>query len=298
MLKMFVVPAVVVLLVYYPFRSILNWMLYVLFALTYFTWLYNIAVWGEYSYYLKYIYLLILGISIALSFIAERRRQEHRRPKNVWLPRLFLALLAATQLIMTSYSLSLLQAPDKERGVRLKFPFKSTGVYYVLHGGGSESINYHYANVFQKHAVDIVKLNKFGATKGLFDLSPALHKFEIYNEAVYSPLRGKVIKVVNHLIDQPYKSPDEERLGNLIVIEHEDVYVYLFHLKPGSIIVNTGDVVEEGQELARVGNSGNSFEPHLHMHAVRKEQGTAISIPMYIEGRYLERNDIVRLTGP
>ncbi|GGI45686.1 hypothetical protein GCM10008018_13400 [Paenibacillus marchantiophytorum] len=180
----------------------------------------------------------------------------------------------------------------------MALPFKSTGTYYILHGGKNEAINYHYTDLFQKHAIDIVKLNKLGATKRLFGSSHPLNEFEIYNEIVYSPLRGKVVKVVDDLIDQPYKSPDKDHLGNLVVIERQGVYVYLMHLKPGSIVVRSGDTVEEGQELARVGNSGNSFEPHLHMHAVRKENGTAISIPMYVEGRYLKRNDVIGINGP
>lgn len=298
MIKMFVIPLLILLLVYYPFRSILNWLLYVIFSASYFTWLYITAAWGEYSCYLRNMYIIILGISIFLSCIFEVKREPTLLKKSMWLPRVLLIIISILQLIITSYFLNILKAPENEHGISLALPFKSSGTYYILHGGKNEAINYHYTELFQKQAIDIVKLNKLGATKRLFGSSPPLNEFEIYNEIVYSPLRGKVVKVVDDLIDQPYKSPDKDHLGNLVVIERQGVYVYLMHLKPGSIVVRSGDTVEQGQELARIGNSGNSFEPHLHMHAVRKENGTAISIPMYVEGRYLKRNDSIRIDGP
>ena len=37
----------------------------------------------------------------------------------------------------------------------------------------------------------------------------------------------------------------------------------------GSVLVASGDFVTTGQPLARVGNSGNSSEPHLHISAQR-----------------------------
>jgi hypothetical protein len=38
------------------------------------------------------------------------------------------------------------------------------------------------------------------------------------------------------------------------------------HLQPGSLRVKPGDRVTRGQVLARLGNSGNSTGPHLHLH--------------------------------
>jgi murein DD-endopeptidase MepM/ murein hydrolase activator NlpD len=37
-------------------------------------------------------------------------------------------------------------------------------------------------------------------------------------------------------------------------------------MQPGSIKVKKGDQVTAGQELGRVGNSGNTSWPHLHVH--------------------------------
>ena len=43
----------------------------------------------------------------------------------------------------------------------------------------------------------------------------------------------------------------------------------LAHLQRGSLRVRAGDDVEPGTLLAEVGHSGNSTEPHLHIHAQR-----------------------------
>ena len=45
-------------------------------------------------------------------------------------------------------------------------------------------------------------------------------------------------------------------------------YAFYAHMRPGSLRVKLGDQVTVGQLLGNVGNSGNSSEPHLHMHIV------------------------------
>ncbi len=57
-----------------------------------------------------------------------------------------------------------------------------------------------------------------------------------------------------------------ERLaGNYVVIDHGlGEWGFYAHLAEGSITVRTGDTVEAGQIVGRVGNTGNSEEPHLH----------------------------------
>jgi murein DD-endopeptidase MepM/ murein hydrolase activator NlpD len=50
----------------------------------------------------------------------------------------------------------------------------------------------------------------------------------------------------------------------LVVQLPDGRYASYAHLQPGSLRVKAGDTVREGQSLARIGNSGNSFAPHLH----------------------------------
>ena len=55
--------------------------------------------------------------------------------------------------------------------------------------------------------------------------------------------------------------------GNHIVLEIGDRrYAVLAHLKQGSAQVSKGERVQLGQQIATVGDSGNSLWPHLHFH--------------------------------
>jgi murein DD-endopeptidase MepM/ murein hydrolase activator NlpD len=76
----------------------------------------------------------------------------------------------------------------------------------------------------------------------------------------------------------------------------EKVQVLLAHMKQGSITVKAGETVHTGDPIGQVGNSGNTTEPHLHIHArvggdLRKiTSGTAI--PISYDGRFYVRNNL------
>ena len=48
------------------------------------------------------------------------------------------------------------------------------------------------------------------------------------------------------------------------------LFVLLAHLQEDGVTVTVGDEVEVGQSLAKVGNSGNTTQPHLHIQAMTK----------------------------
>jgi len=59
----------------------------------------------------------------------------------------------------------------------------------------------------------------------------------------------------------------ESAPGNSVILDlGGGRYAFYAHLIPGSLEVEVGDRVRRGQVLARLGNSGNSTEPHLHFH--------------------------------
>lgn len=55
--------------------------------------------------------------------------------------------------------------------------------------------------------------------------------------------------------------------GNHVAIECDRAYVFLLHLARGSLAVGVGDRVAPGEVIGACGNSGNSTEPHVHVHA-------------------------------
>ena len=62
--------------------------------------------------------------------------------------------------------------------------------------------------------------------------------------------------------------------GNYIVIEHDNgIFTLYAHGQDGSRTVSVGDRVKQGQQIMRVGTTGNSTGPHLHFE-VRRSPGT------------------------
>lgn len=56
--------------------------------------------------------------------------------------------------------------------------------------------------------------------------------------------------------------------GNHIVLATPSGYVFLAHLRRGSVGVRPGEHVEAGVELGQVGHTGNSLGPHLHIQVM------------------------------
>ena len=54
-----------------------------------------------------------------------------------------------------------------------------------------------------------------------------------------------------------------ERAGNHVIIFCDGHSVHLAHMQAGTLAVDVGDEVVAGQFLGKVGNSGNTTQPHL-----------------------------------
>ena len=79
-----------------------------------------------------------------------------------------------------------------------------------------------------------------------------------------------------------------------------DADVLLGHLRPGSVKVRAGARVAVGDWMGSVGNSGNTGEPHLHVHAQRAGPvGAPLGgdpLPVLVGGRFPLRGD--RIESP
>jgi hypothetical protein len=179
----------------------------------------------------------------------------------------------------------------------IEFPFKN-GTYLVTDGGNSKIsrlMNYHYysrvhrkkkTNLSMLHATDIVKVKDEKPV--WFPLKN--EDYAIFNENVYSPIEGMVMKVVDGIPDnEPWSRNYPYNTGNTVVIQKDNYYLLMGHLKRGSIAVKEGDRVLAGDLIASAGNSGWTERPHLHMQLIRSESadywsGTGVCI------RYKNRN--------
>ena len=184
--------------------------------------------------------------------------------------------------------------------LEFEFPLRG-GTFYVAHGGSSRLVNYHgISSRSQRFAVDIVKLHRWG-TRAAGIYPSRLAAYAVFGQVVYSPCAGVVTNAIHDLPDlKPGEMDRKNAAGNCVLIRAEgtDVHVLLAHLLQGSVLVKAGDHLSAGQPLAQVGNSGNSSEPHLHIHAQHARQPETASewdgVPMRFRGRWLVRNDLVR----
>jgi len=103
---------------------------------------------------------------------------------------------------------------------------------------------------------------------------------------LFAPVAGEVIGIENNQEDIKPNTEDFTSLeGNYIYIEVEATQTYLIfaHLKKDSIEVKVGDKVVIGQPLGRIGNSGTTSEPHLHLQHQRQNPKEIIH-PLFAEG--------------
>lgn len=135
----------------------------------------------------------------------------------------------------------------------------------VAWGGDTIQQNYHAAAPDQRWAYDLViEPNYFSGSSNLEDYS-------CYGVPVVAPISGTVVSAhdgepeeIPGVVPNNFEAPTGNHV--FILIEETQTYLVIAHLKNGSVKVKTGDIVEEGQIIGECGNSGNSSEPHIHIH--------------------------------
>jgi hypothetical protein len=160
----------------------------------------------------------------------------------------------------------------------------------------------------------------------------ASRDFYCWDEPVRAPLDGTVIRVGSGWPDHEYANlwnmirlwynatyrfrPQmrEGRLdirpnaGNHVMIQaREGHVVFLAHLRNGSIVVSEGQEVHRREVVGRVGSSGNSTMPHLHMNLFDQmdDPYRAKVLPFVFDsfqsrdskGQWVEESDCVPMVG-
>ena len=156
----------------------------------------------------------------------------------------------------------------------------------VAWGGDSLGVNYHVAYPDQRWAYDLT-------VEPAFTGSERLEDYGCWGVTVVAPAAGRVVRARDGLPDEKpgavsnnYEAPS----GNHVVIElPTGTYLEVAHLQRGSLSVQEGERVEEGQPVGRCGNSGNTSEPHIHVHHQRQHpdfgEGVLIEgLPLYFRG--------------
>jgi murein DD-endopeptidase MepM/ murein hydrolase activator NlpD len=164
----------------------------------------------------------------------------------------------------------------------IPFRLPLDGPVTVGWGGSTSANNYHVIVPDQRWAYDLVVTQGGTTYRGE---GRNLGDYYIYGSPVLSAADGTVLSVVN---DQPESKIGvtgkvKNAGGNQVIIQvAEKEFLFICHLQPGSINVKPGDKVVAGDEVGRAGNSGNSSEPHIHIHLQDspKDYGGE-GIPMY-----------------
>ncbi|MBC3842986.1 M23 family metallopeptidase [Streptacidiphilus sp. 4-A2] len=150
----------------------------------------------------------------------------------------------------------------------LLFPCDS-GTWHIGQGGGY-GLNHHYRVPEQRGALDIVKIGPRGTHSAAALLPSDPGAYEAYGTRLFAPCAGTVTSAADGHDDQvPGRSRYAPATGNHVCIDTGKETVVLAHLKRGTVLVRTGDTVRAGDPIGEIGNSGNSTEPHLHLHAER-----------------------------
>jgi hypothetical protein len=127
------------------------------------------------------------------------------------------------------------------------------------------------AEPIETFAADLVQLRPDGRvfTGPMNQLS----SYAYYGANIYCAGEGKVVTVVRDIKDQVPGAPApvsaEEAAGNQVIVEMKGKHFVMYaHFEPNTITVHVGDSVKTGQVLGKLGNSGSSSTPHLHIQVM------------------------------
>jgi hypothetical protein len=288
-------------------RSRLGWWTRAMLTGAYLAAIGTAGLWLALPWYLPVVYAALYLVAIAWSW--RRTRAAPVRPGSAW-GWAGAIVCAAAFVAFAGLGLHALRGrtPPRAPSIDLEFPLRE-GHYLVAHGGSVELINNHLMTLTeprfaayrgQSHAIDIVALNSWGTHgAGMLPRDPAA--YAIFGDTVYAPCGGTVVRAIDGIADMAPPRMDRANMaGNHVMLDCGGAWILLGHLQRGSVEVATGDPVAPGRPLGRVGNSGNTSEPHLHIHA--QTPGTAAAplggdpIPVSFGGRALYRN--ARITPP
>lgn len=287
-------------------HSRIEWWLQVLSVCSYLALIAVAGPWLLAPWYLPYGYAIVCSMAAGAARYRAGRcgPQPPRRIKS--------GLATASALGMTVFCTGMLcwalsgHRPPEGLAMRLSSPLKG-GTYYVANGGYSILINPHMKTLAreslseyraQSYALDMVRIDRFGRrAEGLWPAD--LERYHIFGDPVYAPCTGVVAQIEDRLPDQEPRQTDRRHpAGNFVRLECGEADIVLAHLMHSSLTVSVGQRVQTGQLIARVGNSGLSMEPHLHLHAQHRGPEhnflAGEPMPIRIDGRILVRNS--RLT--
>lgn len=292
-----------------PDRTVAGWLVRTTVIAAYLAAIHEIGVWLVLPWYTA-LGFLALHAAVALVRLPRIRALPWRRATVSWASVIVRGALFVAA-VFAFVAMAGARTPPADTVVDLEFPLAG-GTYLVVAGGSAPVLNAHLATLTddrfrawrgQSYAVDIVRLGPGGLrADGVLPDDPS--RYAIWGDPVYAPCAGIVVQVDNDAPDMPPPQTDRTRMpGNHVLLDCDGVHVLLAHLQQGSVRVEPSQAVSVGTLLGVAGNSGNTSEPHLHVHAQRPaapgdEPLSGDPLPVRFDGRYLVRNDRVASSRP
>ncbi|MBN1634593.1 MAG: M23 family metallopeptidase [Ignavibacteria bacterium] len=267
-------------------KSVLGRIVNGLFAASLALLIYNLGGWLYLSIYLKYIFAVVTSM-LLIVFIVKSLTVKIN-PAKKWVD----SLVMIPFILFFIYINVLYFVSNKydSEAINLTNPFKA-GNYIIMQGGSNEINFFHRQSKFAVYSFDIVRLNEYG--NRAYGIAPEnLNDYAIFGTDLYSPCEGTVIGVINNIDDnKPGNINQSRKAGNFVLIKSDGITLMLAHLQRGSIVVDKDDKVTYGSYIGKIGNSGNSREPHLHIEAHRKTDDATVPVAIKFDGEFLRYNE-------
>ncbi len=162
------------------------------------------------------------------------------------------------------------------------------GAWQLSNGPGQPGPTPHSLVPQYRYAYDLVVMDKGRTYRGdPFDN----RSYFAWNRSVLAAADGEVTHLCDHEQDGPgYRTSTADCFNNRVVLRHAaGVHTAYLHLRQGSAsqYLKVGDRVRAGQVIGRVGNSGDSSEPHLHFFAFHfDETGRLRPLPVALSNAF------------
>ncbi|MHC1716300.1 MAG: M23 family metallopeptidase [Candidatus Dojkabacteria bacterium] len=196
--------------------------------------------------------------------------------KNTW----FWIMVVVLTVLGSLWYLSRFSDSNIPEGVvNMEYPLKD-GNFRVVSAGRSTGVH---ESEGEEYALDIARVS------GIKDF---FKKSSTYGTMVYSPCMGNIKELHDGEPDEAISVKRKGAIANSLAVGCDGFDVYMAHFRSGSFKVKKGDIVEIGDELGEIGNSGYSSGPHLHIMVFKLSEGKRIGTPMTFDGKYLTKNEV------
>lgn len=145
------------------------------------------------------------------------------------------------------------------------------------------------------YVVDLMKLNNDRGWISQGILPKVRQDYYGYNDQVYAPCVGTVVKVEDGHPDEVFGTP-ETPLGNYMVVHCFEYYVTVANFRKGTIIVKEGQEIGFQVQIGQVGCSGSPAIPHLRVFTTTgswDQNGIPVPQIFDLDLRFHARNDLV-----